>query len=295
MRIAITGATGQVGGQIVQRLLKTNHELVLFSRNPEASPEARAKGAIVKCGDIGDENFLKVALENVDMLYLMMPPDNGAADVMGHYRRVINAALGAIKANKIQKVVLQSSYGAQHKQGTGPIVGCYQAEQTLKAVVENLYLLRNGYFMENFKWLMEPMKGSNIIPLPVIGSSKTPFVATSDIAAVAASVLSDADWQGHHLREILGPEDLSFDEVAQIISKVSGLDIRHVEMSNDTARLALTEPKVGFSREYADLFVELHRAIDIGHLAAEFDRSEMTDTPTRFDDFARREIAPLFN
>ncbi len=232
----------------------------------------------------------------------MLPPDNRSRDVFGHYQRVIDAVEVGVRANQLPRVVLQSSYGSHHASGTGPIVGTYLAEQTLSAVVDHLYILRNGYFMENFKWLAQPMQSAGMaqpmqsagmIPLPVSGASKTAFVATQDIAVVAAETLTDETWSGHHLREVLGPEDLSFNEVAAMIADASGRSIKHYEMSDEEAMGALTQPEVGFSPQYAALFIDLHRAIDRGHLTSEFPRSQQSTTSTDFRKFAEAQIVPL--
>ncbi len=294
MRIAITGATGQVGEKITQNLIDTNHDLILLSRKENTAQKAVAKGAKVMAGDMSDTHFLTQALKGVETFYMMLPPDNFSNDVLCHFQTVIDSAVTAIKANKISRVVFQSSYGAQHTHGTGPIVGCNTAEKAFKKVAKNFYALRNSYFMENFKWMAAPMTGDSIIPLPVKGQSKTPFVATKDIADIAAKVLTDETWTGHHVREVLGKEDLSFDEIAKIISQAAGKNIKHFEMSDDIALESLTKPEVGFSPEYAALFVELHRGIDKGHLCPEFLRNSKSTTPTRFEDFVNAEIAPLF-
>ena len=61
---------------------------------------------------------------------------------------------------------------------------------------------------------------------PIAGDRKLPTVATRDIAAAAARLLLDASWSGVGEVPLLGPEDLSFNDMAEVMSDVLGKEIR---------------------------------------------------------------------
>ena len=134
MKIAISGATGQVGSKIVKKLINQSEcELVLLSRHGIGLAGASRKGATVYTGDIKEPTFLQQALAGVETFYLMFPPQNNVEHVIGHYQIILDNAIAAIQKHHIPRVVLQSSYGSHRARGTGPIVGTYLAEQALNA------------------------------------------------------------------------------------------------------------------------------------------------------------------
>jgi uncharacterized protein YbjT (DUF2867 family) len=77
-------------------------------------------------------------------------------------------------------------------------------------------------FMDNILRQAEPIKKQGIFFSPISGDRKLPTCATRDIAAVAAKLLLDPSWSGRDHVAVLGPEDLSFNDMAQIMSEAAG-------------------------------------------------------------------------
>jgi len=77
-------------------------------------------------------------------------------------------------------------------------------------------------FMDNILMQLEPIKTKGVFFSPIDGDRKLPACATCDIASVAAKLLLDRSWRGHGHAAVLGPEDLSFNDMAQIMSEVLG-------------------------------------------------------------------------
>ena len=293
MKIAISGATGQVGSKIVSNLIdRSDCELVLLSRRGIGLEEASRKGATVCTGDIKQPAFLQEALAGVDTFYLMFPPQNKVDDVIGHYQIILNNAIAAIQQHRIPRVVLQSSYGSHRDRGTGAIVGTHLAEQALNATEADFTAIRPSYFMENFLWFADSIRDNGAIFLPVSGEASTCFIATQDIANAATEIILDTQWQGNQIRELHGHCDLTFNAIAQIIGKELNRQVKHIELNDEEAISAFVAPSVGFSHAYAKAFIEIHRAIETQWLKPEFSDRQTTTKTMTFDLFVKTFLKP---
>ena len=86
--------------------------------------------------------------------------------------------------------------------------------------------LTNPSFMDNMARQAESIKNQGVFFSPIAGDRKLPAVATHDIAATASRLLLDKSWSGVDEVPLLGPEDLSFNDMAEIISEVLGTQVR---------------------------------------------------------------------
>ena len=86
--------------------------------------------------------------------------------------------------------------------------------------------LTNPSFMDNIARQAEAIKNQGMFFSPIAGERKLPSVATRDIAAAASRLLLDESWSGVEEVPLLGPEDLSFNDMAEIISEVLGKEVR---------------------------------------------------------------------
>ena len=82
--------------------------------------------------------------------------------------------------------------------------------------------LVNPYFMEDMVRQAESIKNQGVFSYPIADDRKRPAVATRDIAAAASRLLLDASWSGAGEVPLLGPEDLCYNDMAEIISQVLG-------------------------------------------------------------------------
>ena len=180
-------------------------------------------------GSQDDADYLTKATQDVDALFWVTPPGYGSDNVRAFQNRLGKAAATAIRTNHIPRVVNLSSIGAQFSSGVGPINGLHDVEELLDDAADNITHLRPGFFFENLLWQLDSIKKSGRISLPISGSRRYPMIATRDIGRVAAERLMDQEWTGHFVRELHGPADLSFDEVAGILSKVLGRKIVYVK------------------------------------------------------------------
>ena len=93
-----------------------------------------------------------------------------------------------------------------------------------------------------------------------------------------------------HIRELHGPADLNFDEVADILSDALGRNIVYIQSDRQEARHALLD--AGMSENLTDLMLEMYDAFESGRLQPLEPRSPSTTTPTTLAEFAREVILP---
>jgi hypothetical protein len=123
---------------------------------------------------------------------------------------------------------------------TGPIVGLYETEEKFRAAGKNIVSLRPNEFMENVFFSLPTILAQDSIYTSIPGSVKAPFIATQDIAEVAAEFLLKPI-EGHHVVDIVGPQEISFDEWARITGQAIGKQIRVVTVPGDQLKAAMSQ------------------------------------------------------
>jgi uncharacterized protein YbjT (DUF2867 family) len=144
-------------------------------------------------------------------------------------------------------------------------------------------------FMDNFLRQVEPIRNQGMFFSPMCGDRKAPTCATRDIAAVAAKLLLDPSWSGSGSVPVLGPEDLSFNEIAQIISEVLGRPVRFQQIPFDAFKARLIES--GASESMATGMVDMMVAKNEGLDNMEPRTAEST-TPTSFRQWCEDVLKP---
>ena len=117
------------------------------------------------------------------------------------------------------------------------------------------------------------------------------MIATHDIGHVAAERLLDRKWSGRSIRELYGPADLSFNEVAEILSEVFGRKIVFVKC--DPLEGAGSHARQRDERERRRRDAGMYDAVEAGRLRPSKPRSTETTTPTTLAEFAREALLPL--
>jgi uncharacterized protein YbjT (DUF2867 family) len=289
MSIVITTPTGNIGSSLVQALLSANAELTLLVRDPSKLSDAVRQATTVKQGDLSDAKFVRRATDGADALFWLSPPSLTTPDIKSYYRALYNAAAGAIKANQIPHTLLISG-GGGGRRDAGTASQLFETEDALDATGENVLSLRCGYFMENFLTYLPTLKsdgvwyGLNRPELPV------PFVATQDIAAVAAEKLLQRDWNGQSFLAVHGAADITLAEAADILTEAAGKNIRYVQVPGEGIKQSLLG--MGASHDAAENLVTMFQAFETGSYAAE-PRTPETTTPTTLAEWTRTVLKPL--
>ena len=291
---AVTGATGNTGSVIAEKLLAQGEKVRVIGRDAGRLARFVQKGAEAFVADITDAAALRRAFQGAQAVYALIPPNIGAADVRGYQEKASDALASALKSAAITHAVVLSSYGADKTEKTGPVMGLHNLEQKLNALSGlNAVYLRAGYFMENLLPQVEVIRKFGMVGGPLRADLRLCMIATRDIGAAAAELLRKRDFTGKHARELLGQRDLDYREVASVIGKAIGKpDLNYMQLPPQQLKPALTQ--MGMSNSVADLLLEMAEALNSGHMVALEPRSAQNTTPTSIETFVAEEFVPRF-
>jgi uncharacterized protein YbjT (DUF2867 family) len=282
--IVITGATGQVGSKIVVKLLSKGEKVKALGRNQEKLNTFKKQGAIVENLEPNDTTALTNAFKGAKVVFLILPPNFQAEDVVQFHDEVGEAQIEAIRKAEVKNVIFLSSQGASDFEVTGVVAGVGRHEKRLNKLENvNVLNIRPTYFMENLLPLIPMIETVGFIGTPIKNNVSLGLIATEDIAEVASQKLSTLDFEGKSHIDLLGDRDYNHIELAGIIGKAFGKpELPYVEFSYEDNKAALLN--YGISESMADYFNTLYKGINDGvFITAK--RTPETTTPTSFETF----------
>jgi uncharacterized protein YbjT (DUF2867 family) len=290
----ITGATGNTGRLVAEKLLAKGEKLRAIGRSVERLQSLTAKGAEAFPAELTDANRLTEAFRGTKAAYVLVPPDLTTADYRAFQERVGEAIATALQNAGVKYAVSLSSIGADKPDKTGPVVGLHRFEERLNRINGlNVLHLRPAYFMENTLAQVHPIRAMGSAAGPLRPDLKIPMIAARDIAAAAADALAKLDFTGKQTRELQGQRGLSYSEVAAVIGKAIGKpQLSYVQVSGHQFRGALTQ--MGMSVNMADLLIEMSDSLNSGYMDALEPRSARNTTPTSYETFVAEEFVPLY-
>ena len=239
--IVITTPTGNIGRHVLSALLAADERVRVVARDPSRlAHEARDRVEVVQ-GSIDDRDVLNRAFAGAECVFWCVPQSNTQSDVLEYYMHYTRAACDAIRGRGVGRVVAVSSGGRGRAKNAGPISALHAMEEAIEGTGVAFRALRNGNFMENLLWQVQPMKHRGALFYPLGGDLKVPTCAARDIAASAVRLLRDRTWTGRAGLGVHGPEDLSFNQVARLLSDGLGKQIRFQEVPGPAYKASLVE------------------------------------------------------
>src|SRR3954467_5074588 len=216
MTILVTGATGRVGRQVVQQLVKRGADVRVLVR--DTSRASFPAGVEVVQGDLLDIDALRAAFTGVNTLFLL---NAVAADEFTQALITLNIAREA----GVERVVYQSVIHADRFVNVPHFAVKSGAERMLHQMGFSATILRPSYFIDNEHMIKDVIVNHGVYPMP-IGSKGVAMVDARDIAEVAAIELIRRDRASGKLPietiNLVGPDTLTGPEVAAIWSEVLG-------------------------------------------------------------------------
>jgi uncharacterized protein YbjT (DUF2867 family) len=274
-RIVVTTPTGNVGSEVAWILVRAGVRPTLLCRSRERLPPSLVRYADVVELDQTDEPAVVESTRGADALFWVAPPGTDEDPVAG-YRRLGEVAAAAMIENDIDRVVFQSSVGAETRHGLGEIDGLGGAEEALDAANRTVAHLRCGYFFSNLLGMADQLR-QGILPTTFPLDLRQAWVAPRDIAGVASGLLLSSSWRGRRVQAVHGPEDLSFTDVARILTETTGHTVAACQIADDELAAALTA--AGLPQPSVEGLVGMARGIRSG-FRAEDARTPRTTTPT---------------
>jgi len=288
--ITVTGATGNIGKVLSEILLGRGHKVRAVGRDAKRLQPLVDKGAEACVGDIADAAFLTTVYNGADAAFVMIPPDMTAPDADARAEGISKAHVAAIRESGLKNVVVLSSIGAHLEKGAGIIDSLRILEREMGALDGvNVRFLRPAYFMENIYAQIDLIKNLGISGGPLGADVKQPMVATRDIAAMAADRLDTRDFTGHSTEYVLGPADLSYNDIAAALGKALGRDLNYIQVPDGDLKAALGQ--MGMSADFIEKILEMSHSINSGALLDAHTRTDANTTPTTIDEFAQWFVA----
>ena len=229
--IVITTPTGQIGGQVLENLLESSEALRVVVRDPSALPtDVSARVEVVE-GSHGDPAVVNEAFAGADAVFWLAPPDPRAASVEAAFVGFTRPAAEALKNQGVKRVVGVTALGrgTPWADRAGYVTGSLAMDDLIASSGVGYRALTNPSFMDNIARQAAAIESQGMFFSPIAGERKLPSVATRDIAAAASRLLLDESWNGVEEVPLLGPEDLSFNDMAEIISELLGKEVRFVQ------------------------------------------------------------------
>jgi uncharacterized protein YbjT (DUF2867 family) len=222
---AVTGITGNVGGEVANSLLAAGQKVRALVRDEQKGAPWKQRGCEVAVADIHDAGSLKKAFAGAEGVFAMAPPVFDPKPGFPEARSMAAALRAALEAARPGRVVYLSTIGAQSTR-ENLLTQHTIIEKELRGVPVPITFLRPGWFMENFSWDVAPARDKGVIPSFLHPLDKVfPMVATEDIGRVAAELLEET-WTGARVVELEGPRRVSPNDVAATFSKLLGKPVR---------------------------------------------------------------------
>jgi uncharacterized protein YbjT (DUF2867 family) len=260
MKYLITGATGDVGSNVVKQLLKRGERPLIYVRDTEKARARFGDRVDVFVGDLADTRALKTALEGVDEFFLV----NSGPQIPERDELAAKAA----KAAGVRHLVKLSSLDVRQ----GLAIGAWheRGEAAVRASGICFTFVQPTGFMSNLLAWARSIKSEGVVRSST-GDGRRAFIHSDDIAAVATEALTSLEHDGESLA-ITGPEAVTFAEVAERIGAAIGKPLAFQPISDEEARRRYAA--TGAPAEETEAHVALWRAIREGRLATVTDNVE---------------------
>lgn len=246
--IVITGATGTVGREIVRQLTANGIQFLAMVRDTDRARRMLGPDVDLIYGDYSKPESLDIAFQEATKVYLASPSDEHQVQ---NETNVVDAADRA----GVDHIVKLSVMGASPYTDVGFFKFHYLVEMHIKSIGMPYTFLRPNTFMQNLIGQAQSIMTRG----QFYGSSddgKVSWIDVRDIASVAATALA-RDTLADRAFELTGPEALSLNDVAGILSDALGRRVEYVDLPDDAMRQALLDE--GLPAWRADDYVEFQR------------------------------------
>jgi uncharacterized protein YbjT (DUF2867 family) len=249
--IAVSGATGQLGGRVCRRLADLGAEQRLLVRDPARAPEIA--GAGIAAADYADTAALRSALEGVDTFFFVSGTE--AADREQVHSGVVDAAVAAGVARIVYVSFISAAadctftFGRDH----------WHTEQRIRASGVDFTFLRDNLYQDVIPFFV----GRDGVLRGPAGDGRTAAVTRDDVADVAAAVLTGPGHEGRSY-DVTGPRAFSMQEAAELIGAATGREVTYHAETLEEAYAS--RARYGAPTWAVDGWVSSYRAIAVGDL-----------------------------
>ncbi|MDI4236059.1 SDR family oxidoreductase [Bradyrhizobium sp. Arg237L] len=247
-RIAITGATGQLGRLVIAELLRIapGAHLIGIVRDPVAAKDLAARGVELRTANYEDPAAVKAALTGADKVLLISSSEIGQR--VRQHGHVIDAA----KAAGVKLLAYTSILHAD----TSPLALAEEHRKTealIRASGVPFTFLRNGWYTENYTGNVAAAVQHGAV-LGAAGEGRLFLAARADYAAAAAAVLASPDNQAGQIYELAGDNGYTLADYAAEIARQSGKPVVYKDLPEADYKAALVS--IGLPEAFAALLAD---------------------------------------
>jgi uncharacterized protein YbjT (DUF2867 family) len=289
--IVITAPTGNIGHQVLSHLLEAGAPARVIVRDASKLPEPVRNRVEVVEGSHCDAGIVERAFAGADALFWLVPPNPKARTVDEAYVDFTRPAAAALQRHGVKRVVDITALGrgTPWADRAGLVTSSFRMDDLIASTGVAFRAVSNPSFMDNIARQAVPIREKGLFFLPFDGDKKMPAAATRDVATTAARLLLDANWTGIGHVAVLGPEELSFNDMAAIMADVLGKPIRYQRVSFETYKAGFVER--GMSDAMALGMTDMAWAKNEGLDNAE-PRTPENTTPTSFRQWCEEMLKP---
>ncbi|MHA3054742.1 SDR family oxidoreductase [Acinetobacter sp. ANC 4633] len=232
MKIAITGATGQLGECVIQFLLHSQapENIVALVRNQDKALHFTQQGIDVRYFNYDEPASLTPALQGIDKLLLI------SANEVGRRTPQHQAVIEAAKHVQVKHIVYTSLLNAEHS-----LLSLAKEHQETEALIKqsglNYTFLRNNWYSENYLATLPQIIEQGVL-YGAAGEGKISSASRQDYAEAAAKVLSSS---GHEQKvyELAGSSSFTLSDLAHTITQIAGKTVRYQNLGTQEYTEAL--------------------------------------------------------
>jgi uncharacterized protein YbjT (DUF2867 family) len=280
--ICVTGASGTLSSEIIRQLEEQAIPFRAAFFSDRAAEIGHARGIEAVTIDYNDPETLRAAFQGCAVLFLLGPNALNQTELERN-------AVGAARAVGVRRIVKQSVMGAGEE-----AYSLAKIHRPIEKAIERSGMawtfLRPNSFMQNAVTFMAPTIRTEGAFYTASGQARISHIDVRDIAAVAVAALTTGGHEGR-IYTLSGPEALTYDEVADELSKAVGRFIRHVSLPAADLKAGLLAE--GMLETITDRMLDLERYFreDRASIVTDDVRRVTGREPRRFTDYVRKTAA----
>jgi uncharacterized protein YbjT (DUF2867 family) len=252
--ILVTGATGNVGAELIKQLSAQDVSVKAAVRNLEKARSMGWKNVESVFFDYDRPETFETAFADVERIFVVPPP------ISPRQHEVLIPMLDAAKRAGVRHIVNLSTMSVEHDE-TLPL---RRAEKHLEESGMTYTLLRPNWFMQNCNgFLLGSINGQGGIYVPA-ADAKTSVIDIRDIAAVAVAALT-TEAHDNRAYTLTGERALDHYEMVNMLSAVSGKGLYYMPISDDDMRAGLKS--AGLPDENSEMLIRLYQFVRQGWTA----------------------------
>lgn len=278
----ILGGTGHVGSPAARTLLAANEPVTVVTHDRAKAGEWEQQGATVAVADIHDPDAIRAIFRTGRTAFLLNPPAAPDTDTDAEERRTIAAILEALDGSGLERVVAESTFGAQPGERCGDLTTLYHLERGLEQGSIGYDIIRAAYYFSNWDLNLGEAREEGTLHTLYDGDFALPMVAPEDLGRTAARLLVRPAENAIHYVE--GPRRYTPGDVAAAFADALGRTVKVV--TTPRAQWVPAFKALGFSDAAAKSYAKMTGA------SADMDFDD-PDDPIRGDVTLEAYIAAL--